>query len=148
MKVKIFCREERYSLYEEMLKKGGFIISDESIITLMEDNYLPNQIIGKRDNDSVVIELKDVIIIETCGRDIIAKTLKGDFKLKETMEQLEKLLKVDGFIRVSQSAIIKRSFIEKISPGLSMKFHLTLKNGIKTDVTRTYYYSFKENIKF
>lgn len=146
MKIKLRCKEETRPLYEKMLMAGGFTIGDDSSLIFLEDNYIPEYLIGKVSDDSVMVYLKDIIIIETCGREILARTNAGAFRLKETLESLEKLLSGAGFIRISQSAIIQKRYIEKISHGLSMRFHLTLKTGIKADVTRNYYYSFKEFI--
>lgn len=146
MKIKLRCKEENRTLYEKMLVSGGFAIGEDSNLTFVEDNFMPEYLIGKLDDDSVMVCLKDIIIIESSGREILARTKAGAFKLKETLGNLEKLLVCAGFIRVSQSTIVQKNLIEKISHGLSMRFHLTLTAGIKADVTRNYYYSFKEFI--
>lgn len=146
MKIKLRCKEENRTLYEKMLIDGGFTIGDDSNLTFVEDNFAPEYLIGRAKDDSVMLYLKDIIIIESYGREIQARTKAGAFKIKETLESLEKLLSSAGFIRISQSAIIQKQSIEKISHGISMRFHLTLKADIKTDVTRSYYYSFKEFI--
>lgn len=146
MKIKLRCKEENRLLYEKMLTDGGFIIGENSNLTFVEDNYLPEYLIGKVNDDTAMLYLKDIILIESYGREILARTKAGTFKLKETLENLENLLNGAGFIRISQSAITQKQSIEKISHGLSMRFHLTLKSGIKADVTRSYYYSFKQFI--
>lgn len=146
MKIKMRCKEENRLLYEKMLLNGGFTISDDSNLTFIEDNFVPEYLIGRAKDDSVILYLKDIIVIESYGREIQARTKAGVFRLKETLENLEKLLCGAGFIRISQSSIIQKQSIERISHGLSMKFHLTLKTGIKVDVSRSYYYSFKEFI--
>lgn len=146
MKVKVFCKEESRSEIEEMLQSGGFVLAADAQFSLIEDDYTPQYLIGKQGDDSVMLAVGEIILIETYGRDIIAKTKDGGYKLKDTLEHLEQLLKPAGFIRVSQSSITQRSMIQKISAGFSMKFYLTLKHGNKTEVTRSYYYSFKEFI--
>ena len=146
MKIKLHCRDENRPLYEKMLADGGFTISDEGSLSLIEENYVPEYLIGRINEDSAIVYLKDIIVIESYGRDIVARTKAGVFRLKDTLEHLENILKPAGFIRISQSAILQRSSIERISAGLSMRFHLTLKTDIKADVTRSYYYSFKNFI--
>ena len=66
------------------------------------------------------------------------------YKTKYRISQLEKLLPADRFIRISNSIIIKKNSIRRIKPTLSCRFYLTLTNGDAVDVTRTYYYKFKE----
>ena len=146
MKIKLHCKDENRALYEQMLTSGGFVVSNDSNLTFVEDNYVSEYLIAKADDDRAIVYLKDIIIVESYGRDIVVRTEKGTFKVKETLEQLEKLLSGADFLRISQSAIIQKSSIEKISHGLSMRFHLTLKAGNKADVTRNYYYSFKKFI--
>ena len=58
--------------------------------------------------------------------------------------ELEKKLPDELFIRISNSVIINRNAIKRVTPALSQKFYLTLKNGDKVDVTRTYYCRFKD----
>lgn len=145
MNIKILCKEANKVLYEKMLSAGGFTVSDNADLTFIEDGYTPEYILG-RDNDyNVLIYLKDIVIIESYGRDIVARTQKGTYKLKETLEKIENLLRPVGFVRISQSAIIQKSMIEKISSGFS-RFYLLLKFGHKTVVTRSYYNFFKEFI--
>ena len=50
------------------------------------------------------------------------------------------------FIRVSNSVIINRNMIREIRPTFSQKFILTMKDGSRADVTRSYYNSFKRAI--
>ncbi len=146
MKIRLICTEKNRSLYEKMLIDGGFTIAEDSNISFIEDNIVTEYLIGRSNNDDVMVYLDDILLIESYGRDIIARTKTGAFKLKYTLEDLENLLRPAGFIRISQSAILQKSSIEKISHGLSMRFHLTLRSGIKADVTRSYYYVFKNFI--
>ena len=52
--------------------------------------------------------------------------------------------RAEKFLRVSNSVIVARAAIVRISPALSMKFTLTLSDKRRVDVTRSYYYTFKE----
>ena len=65
---------------------------------------------------------------------------------KTTMRlcELEKTLPEDTFVRISNSVIIRRQAIKRVPPALGQKFYLTLRNHDKVDVTRTYYYRFKD----
>ncbi len=51
----------------------------------------------------------------------------------------------DRFLRVSQSTVVNRPAVREITPTLFMHFILTLSDGRRVDVTRTYYYLFKES---
>ena len=73
-------------------------------------------------------------------------TLNNSYLLKNTVLYYQNLLSPYGFKRISQSSIIHKRNIIKISPAISMKFTLKLKNNKKVYVTRSYYYDFKDYI--
>ena len=54
------------------------------------------------------------------------------------------MLDPEKLLRVSNSVIVAREKIRKISPSLSMKFVLTMSDGRGAVVTRSYYYIFRE----
>ena len=69
-------------------------------------------------------------------------------KLHGAMDRLYKIfnqLDPEKFLRISNSVVISRRSVVKITPTLSMKFILTMSDGKNVDVTRSYYYIFKEN---
>ena len=70
--------------------------------------------------------------------------MQDTFYSSDRMYQIEALLDTKGFIRISKSVIISRGHVKKIRPTLSMKFVLTLTNGVQVDVTRSYYAEFKK----
>ncbi len=63
-------------------------------------------------------------------------------RINDTLENLEKNLPQNDFVRISKSTIIHRKAIHKISPSFQMRFKLTMKNNDVVYVTRSYYYSF------
>lgn len=99
-----------------------------------------------------LIELSDVLYIDSSGRDIIIHTEEGIFRINETLENLERKLPPNDFSRVSKSTIIRRTAIKKISPSFQMRFRLTIKNndikynGVLTeDTDATIEYIYDEN---
>ena len=63
------------------------------------------------------------------------------------MWQLEKSLDPAQFIRVSNSAIIARSAVRHIRAALSSRFTLTMADGSRVDVTRSYSGIFRDAFK-
>ena len=68
------------------------------------------------------------------------------FRINERLKNLAVILDPKVFIRISNSVIISVNHIENIRPAFTQKFVITMKNGAKVDVTRSYYYVFKEFI--
>lgn len=147
MKIKLLVKKENESHYKEMLEKGGFIVSDNATLVLKEEIDKLEYLIAKDNNNkNVLVYLEKIVLIETYGKEILLYTEEQEYILKGTIESISFQLQPYGFMRISQSSIVHKRSIVKISPALSMKFTLTLKNKRKADVTRSYYYYFKEYI--
>jgi len=63
----------------------------------------------------------------------------------DRLYKIVNLLNPEKFLRISNSVVISKDKVKKISTTLSMKFILTMINGKKVDVTRSYYYIFKDS---
>lgn len=147
MKVRLLVKKENETKYKTMLKNAGFEISEESDLTFQENGYKLEYIIAKDIYvETVLVYLDDILLIETHGNELKVYTINESFILKGTIEYYQNLLSLYSFKRISQSAITIKGAISKISPAINMKFTLKLKNGKSVDVTRSYYYDFKEYI--
>ena len=92
----------------------------------------------------VIVAMEDICYIESIGKEVWVNTLTRKYKTALRIYQLAQILPAKDFIRISNSIIIQRNSIKRIKPALSCKFYLTLKTNDTVDVTRTYYYKFKE----
>ena len=146
MKVNLLCRNENREELEARLKAGGFELSQDSEFILYENNYKLEHIVVRDDDDIVLIEIDDAVMIESYGNDIFVYNTLCRFKAKERIYIFEQMLPIDKFARISQSVIINKKDIKKISPSFGMKFTLTMDNGNVVDVTRSYYQRFKDFI--
>ncbi|MBQ9907854.1 MAG: LytTR family transcriptional regulator [Oscillospiraceae bacterium] len=70
----------------------------------------------------------------------------AECRLSDPLRRLDEMLDPQEFIRVSNSAIISINHIKSIRPSLSQKFVLTMSDGARVDVTRSYYYIFKDTL--
>ena len=75
---------------------------------------------------------------------MIAHSGGDEYKITERLRRLEEILDPKEFIRISNSVIVSANHIKSIKPTLGQKFVLTMSDSSKVDVTRTYYYIFKE----
>ena len=64
------------------------------------------------------------------------------------MYQLEAGLYEKGFLRVHKAYIVNKKAIRRIRTNLYMKFTLVLDNQEEIEVSRSYYYRFKEEMGF
>ncbi|MCR4991701.1 MAG: LytTR family transcriptional regulator [Lachnospiraceae bacterium] len=96
--------------------------------------------------DRLRIPVAEIIFIESFGRNMDVHTEKEVFRATERMYVLEQELAGRGFIRVSNSCLVAQKKIKRIKPALSMKYVLKMEDGSLVDVTRGYYYSFRERL--
>lgn len=144
MKLKLRLSRERKDQIVDELNDLGIVVSEESELILTEENYNAGEIYCKDDTDRVVVSLSEIVFIESMEKKVYVHTKENVYTTSNRLYEMEKKLPQEQFIRISNSVIIGRHSIKRIIPALSQKYYLTLKSGDKVEVTRTYYYKFKE----
>lgn len=150
MKIRLSVSGDKAAELEEELKRLGIEIDPHSDLELIEhqSSGIRSEYLEVKDEkgDRFNIRLTDIIFVESFGRRIDVHINGAVYSTGERLYSLEEILTVYGFIRVSNSVIVAKKHIRKIKPTLSMKFVLTMSDGTLVDVTRSYYYSFKQEI--
>ena len=148
MRIKLLVSEARYDEIERELISKGFEIDEDADLILTEKDLFVDYLIVRSDmdNERVRISTDEIIVVESFGHDIVIHTPQGNFKTCERLYQLERLLNPEQFLRISNSVIVAKNKIKRITPTLSSKFVLTMTNGISVDVTRSYYGIFKDRL--
>lgn len=144
LKVKLIVDPEHYEQIASELIGRGIEISDSSDLILTERNARLTYLIGKKGDEIYRLKTSDISHIESFAHEVIAYTDEGEFRISERLKILCELLDPEVFIRISNSVIISVDHIKSIKPAFTQKFIVTMKSGAVVDVTRTYYYSFKE----
>ena len=147
MKVKLVVSNERYDEIKKMLAERGIEIDDTADLVLSESNRYPDNLIVKDvvKNERVVLLIEDIVYIETYGHTVEVHTQNETYQAMDRLYKIVNQLDPDKFLRISNSVVISKSKVKQITTTLSMKFVLTMVNGKKVDVTRSYYYIFKDS---
>lgn len=148
MKIKVISKKEKYSLYVEMLEKGGFTVSDDANLIFKEQNFITDSIVGKYNNRYEIIHYSDILYVESFGHDIILHTRDKTYSIKEKLYEIEGIYEDKGFIRINKSCVVNKNQIKEIKPTFNTKIELLMNNKQKLEVTRSYYNRFKEFIGF
>jgi len=148
IRIKLLVSEARYNEIEQEFLARGFVIDEDADLILTEKDLFVDHLIVKNSesNERTRIATSEIIVIESFGHDIVIRTTQDTFKASERLYQLERLLNPEQFLRISNSVIVARNKIKKITPTLSSKFILTMANGQTVDVTRSYYGMFKDRL--
>ena len=101
---------------------------------------------GKKDDQQFFIDVVDIIYIESMGHDILLHTKDVTYTSSERLKNLETILDPDKYLRVSNSVIVNIKQVKRIESSLMQKFILHMTNGSKVDVTRSYYYIFRDRL--
>ena len=147
MKVRLSVSEQIYEQTKKELLEHGIEIDDGSELELIERQGQTEYLNVKNEvGDRLKIRVDEIVFIESFGRNMDVHTEKEVYRASERMYILEKELAGRGFIRVSNSCIVARKRIKRIKPSLTMKYVLEMTDNSLVDVTRGYYYSFKEQL--
>ena len=146
LKIRLEVRRERYEAVKTELEARGIEIDDDAGLVLSERDAFADTILVREtgSNTRVVPPVGEIISIETRGRGVEVYTLERAYQTGERLYQLLRDLDPERFLRVSNSSVIARDKVRRITPTLSMRFVLTMADGRRVDVTRSYYYMFKE----
>ena len=147
MKVKLVVSNERYEEIKGFLLDHGIEIDDDADLVLSENNRFPDNIVVKDaiTNEKVVLPVDEIAYVETYGHTVEVHTKDNTYQAFDRLYKIVNLLNPEKFLRISNSVVISKDKVKKISTTLSMKFILTMVNGKKVDVTRSYYYIFKDS---
>lgn len=107
-----------------------------------------NHLLGKKDEDHHLIQVRDVIYIEGINNDTYVYTKDNSYLIKDKLYELEKSLHDKKFVRVSKSFMVSINHIDKIKPTFNGKLLLKLSNGQSLEVSRHYIKSFRNYLGF
>lgn len=147
MKIKLAVSRERYAEVERLLTQRGITVDADGDFVLTENNRYPDRLMV-RNGDSgerVILPVEDIVLIEAFGHSLAVHTLGKSYEVSQRLYKILGTLEPEKFLRISNSVVIAKDKVTSISPTFSMKFVLTMANGQKVDVTRSYYYLFKES---
>lgn len=142
--IKLDVADEKKDEITSILNQLGITVSDDAPFLISENLDYTTITVSKNDNLYKIL-VKDIIYIESQNHDLMIKTLKDTYKTRQTINYFEKHLPTN-FIRVHRSFIINKDMIDFIKPILGMQFNLRMTNKDYINVSRTYYYQFKEKI--
>lgn len=148
MKIRIVASQTKTEELTKKLLDVGFIITDDAEFTLREDNFVPKSFVGNKNGSIKVVEIIDIILIESYGREVNMITLSDVYNIKEKLYEIEENYQSLGLIRINKSQIVNKKYIDKINPLLNSRIKLTLTNKQVLIVSRTYIEKFKEVIGF
>lgn len=117
----------------------------EQILNFM--NFPQRKLIGLKGNTQKIIELSEILYIESVDRKTFLYTTDDVFQIEFTLAQLEQTLNTVNFFRSSKSMIINIDKITQLSSLASNRIDATLTNDEHIIISRTYASDFRKRLK-
>lgn len=147
MKVRVACRDENREAVIQAVNQGNLELDEHAEYVILEAARVPSTFLTVKERGEFVrIPMKDVLYLESLHKDVIVHTQDGCMNALDTLSNLELLLSEKGFLRVHKSYIVQIDKIKRIRVSLNTKFLLVMENLDTVEVSRTYYYRFKERL--
>lgn len=148
MKLKLICSEGMKKKFQEAIEQKTIEFGNQGELVVIEPQIDSNTLLVKDKEEYLQIAIESILYIDAYGADIHIHTETEIYQARENLYTLEALLYEKGFLRIHKSFIVNKRSIQRIRPGLHMKFQLLLCNQEILEVTRSYYYTFKEEMGF
>ena len=149
MKVQLFVSKDLEESHAEIYTD---ILTDniQKAMILLEDEDLEENIDGKnsilavkKGKDIVILEFDDIYMFKVEDKQLKVFTEKSEYLLKKPLYQIEDDLD-SNFVRISKSTIVNMRKIERVAPSLKGMMFISLKNGLKDNISRKYLPDFKK----
>lgn len=148
MKIRLLCRKETVEKVKAAIQKGDVQFDDHASMVLYEINHEYDYLLVKDGEEHMRLAVDEILYIESISQEILVHAKSGCYRSKNTMYQLEAGMYEKGFLRVHKAYIVNKKAIRRIRTNLYMKFTLVLDNQEEIEVSRSYYYRFKEEMGF
>ncbi len=135
MRIEIDINEKYEDLSVE-IKSPRLTPDIEKMISMLR--ILGMQILGKKDNETFVLDVAEILYIEAVERDTFLYTenevYESDFKLYELEQQLTER----DFFRVSKSTLINLKKVKSLKADLNRRIRVTMVNWEQIIASRMY----------
>lgn len=118
----------------------------EELLSVISENFEQN-ISGQLLSEQYDVKISDIILVMRDGRYVTAKTVDGDYIIKDALTRVEERLDPAWFVRISQSEIINLKYLKNwdfVGGGI---IQVKMENGIETYTSRRYAKQIHETLK-
>ena len=130
---------------ELILKYQNLNQEVEFIINFM--SFSEKKLIGTKDGLQVVIDVKQILYIESVDRKTFVYLEEDVVRVEYTLTQLERILNSVRFFRCSKSMMINIDKVKVLDSLASNRIDATMCNGEHIIISRTYASEFRRRLK-
>ena len=130
---------------EVIVRYSTFTSEIEQIVGILKNEK--RRLIGTIGSEKILVELSDVLYIESVDGKSFAYTDCGVIKLEYTLMQLEQMIQEINFFRCSKSMIINIDKVKSLRSLASNRIDATMCNGEHVMISRTYASDFRKRLR-
>lgn len=130
---------------EVIVRYSTFTSEIEQIVGILKNEK--RRLIGTIGSEKILIELSDVLYIESVDGKSFAYTDCDVIKLEYTLMQLEQMIQEINFFRCSKSMIINIDKVKSLRSLASNRIDATMCNGEHVMISRTYASDFRKRLR-
>lgn len=104
------------------------------------------RVIGMRGSEAIVLDMCSILAFFTKDKTVYAHTIRGDWRVKPRLYELEAILPNSDFVRISKSEIVNISAISRLDLSISATICVLLKDGTRYYVSRRQLKAFKTTL--
>ena len=108
----------------------------EKVLAMMR--ILEKQLVATRDGETFLLDVSEIIYIETIDRKTFVYTKDGVYESGLRLYELEEQLEECGFFRVSKSCLVKLQSVRSLKSDINRRIRVTLDNGEVIIASRQY----------
>ncbi|HEY4099668.1 MAG TPA: LytTR family DNA-binding domain-containing protein [Gemmatimonadales bacterium] len=110
----------------------------ETLLNRLGRVRAPDRLAVKIDDRHVLIDAATIDCIEVSDKIVIVQTTEQTYRVRETLNSIERRLPSDQFVRIHRSVIVNIKRVKEIQPWFQGDYVLILKNGKKLMSGRAY----------
>ncbi|MDY2588737.1 MAG: LytTR family DNA-binding domain-containing protein [Agathobacter sp.] len=130
---------------EVIVRYSTFTSEIEQIVGILKNEK--RRLIGTIGSEKILVELSDVLYIESVDGKSFAYTDCDVIKLEYTLMQLEQMIQEISFFRCSKSMIINIDKVKSLRSLASNRIDATMCNGEHVMISRTYASDFRKRLR-
>ncbi|KMY45717.1 two-component response regulator [Bacillus sp. FJAT-27916] len=140
--------EERICKAIEKVKKSKGIGLEQQRTTVQPIREVKGKIPVLIDERIVLLNCRDILFLESRDGKCIIKTKDMEYRVSDALVMIEKKINEGAFLRVHRSYIVNLDQITEIEPWFNSTYNLTMEDGSKVPVSRTYVKELKMLVGF
>lgn len=105
------------------------------------------KLLGKNDSSQKIIVTQEIYYIEAIDKRTFAYLETEVFRIEHTLQVMEGIFGKFGIVRINKSTLVNIHHIERVKADINMRLCLTMENGEKLIVNRTYRKIFIQYLK-